>query len=104
MRTLKFVVTGQKLSVDPGCDTGGLVAGSVGYLNAEFRTDAAWKGCKIAASFWKGSKEYAVPVRNGTCEIDPEALTGYMFGVSLTGVRDGYKIKTNKVFLKQEVL
>lgn len=104
MRTLEFVVTGQKLSIAPGCDTSGLVAGSVGYLKAEFHTDAAWQGCKIAASFWKGSKEYAAPVRNGTCEIESEALTGHVFGVSLTGVKDNYKIQTNKVYLHQEVL
>lgn len=104
MRTLEFVVTGQKIAVAPGCDTTGLVAGSVGYLKAAFRMDEAWKGCYIAASFWKGSKEYAVPVRNGTCEIDPEALTGHIFSVSLTGVKDNYKIQTNKVHLPQEVV
>lgn len=104
MRTLEFLITGQTISIAPGCDTNGLVAGSVGYLKAVFHMDSAWQGCKIAASFWNGSKEYAVLVRNGTCEIAAEALTGHIFGVSLTGVKDNYRIQTNKLQLYQEVL
>lgn len=103
MRTLKFIVTGQNITLDPSCDYTGLVAGSVGYLRAEFRTDAAWNGCKVAASFWRGKTEHAVAVARGACIIPAEALTREMFGVSLTGARAGYRINTNKIFVHQEV-
>lgn len=103
MRTLKFVITGQTVTRDPSCDFSGLVAGSVGYLWAEFRMDSAWSGCKVAASFWRGRKEYAVPLINGGCLIPDEVLVGSEFSISLTGERKGYKIKTNRVDLHQEV-
>lgn len=104
MRVLKFVVTGQSITVDPTCDTSGLVAGSVGYLHAEFNVDAVWNGCKIAASFWNGVGESAAPVQNRMCVIPAKALTEHSFSVSLTGVKPGYRIQTNKVKLFQEVL
>ena len=103
MRTLKFIVSGQKLSLDPAGDYTGLVAGSVGYLRARFELDRSWHGCKVAASFWRGEEEHAALVINGVCLIPAEALEERMFGVSLTGVREGYRIVTNKLYLHQEV-
>lgn len=101
MRKLKFIVQGQKIKPDPSCDFNGLIAGSVGYLQAEFRLDGAWDGCQVAASFWRGAEENAAVIKDGACVIPAEALLGQYFGVSLTGVKRDYRITTNKVFIKQ---
>lgn len=102
-RVLRFIVQGQAVRLDPACDFSGLVAGSVGYLHAEFQLDSAWNGCKVAASFWRGGREYAVLLRSGACLIPAEAVTGKLVGVSLTGVRQGYRLTTNRIYIEQEV-
>ena len=102
MRVLRFIVKGQSLQKDPNCDFSGIVRGSKGYLIAEFIPDASWRGCTIAASFWHFDKEYAVLVRNGKCEIPPEALHGFSVGVSLVGIKTGYRICTNRAKFEQE--
>ena len=104
MRTLSFNVKGQAIRLDPSCNFRGLVAGSNGYLNAKFNLDSSWDGCRIAASFWNGKDEYAVLLENSECKIPTEALSGNMVGVSLTGKKNDYQIKTNKVYFRQEVL
>ena len=42
MRILKFVVENQKIKQDPSCDFSGLVAGTEGYLKAEFVFSKEW--------------------------------------------------------------
>ena len=103
MRTLKFNVRAQRIEKDLACDFKGLVAGSEGYLQAEFKTDDAWKGCALAAGFTVDGQEYGAAVRDGACEIPPQALKGHVFGVLLKGRRPGYKIETNTVYVRQEV-
>lgn len=51
MRTLKFIITGQKITKDPDCDFTGIVAGTQGYLRAEFSVSEEWAGCRMAAIF-----------------------------------------------------
>lgn len=104
MRTLKFNVTAQRIEKDPACNFKGLVGGSEGYLQAEFKTDDAWKGCALAAEFTMGGKPYGAPVRGNVCDIPPEALTGRLIGVRLVGKRTGYCISTNVTYFRQEVL
>lgn len=102
MRTLKFIVSGQKIEKDPSCDFCGLVAGTSGYLQAEFAFDFEWKGCVKAASFWRLGKEYGAILKDNRCMIPAEALTWWYFGVSVTGKRkDGYKITTNRIEVTQ---
>lgn len=105
MRILRFVVDGQRLRPDHSCDFTGLIAGSQGYLHAQFRLSKDWSGCKVAVSFWRGKsdEEHAAPLIGGTCMIPAEALTGKYFGVSLTGVKNGYRITTNRIHVPQEV-
>lgn len=103
-RVLEFIVTGQRLAKKPGCDFSNLVAGSIGYLKAKFHFSDEWTGCKKAASFWLNNKEHAVLLDNdNSCDIPPEALTGRMFEVSVTGVRDGSLIPTTKFKVRQGV-
>ena len=104
MRTLKFIVSGQTIRKSPDCDFSGLVAGSKGYLKAKFQFSNEWHGCKKAASFWLDGKEHAVLLDDfESCLIPDEALANDKFEVSVTGVKNKYKITTNKTKVRQEV-
>ena len=104
-RVLEFTVDKQRITRNRDCDFSRIVAGSVGYLKAKFYfTSNEWKKCKKAASFWLNDTESAVLLdKNNTCLIPSEALVGEKFEVSVIGVRDGFKISTNKTKVKQEV-
>ena len=104
MRLLKFRVNAQRISKDAGCDFEHIVAGTRNYLRAHFAFSPEWHDCALVASFWKGSEEHAVVIRNGECDIPSEVLTGSTFRVSVTGQRGDYRITTNKVAVRQEVL
>lgn len=101
MRILRFTVNGQILEPDPECDFTGLISGTEGYLQAEFVFDSEWTGCRVAASFFNLGKEYPTIVENGKCEIPAKALDFQDFYVQLTGIRDGYKIATNRKIVRQ---
>ena len=60
MRLLKFNVDAQHIRKDTECDFNGLVSGTSGYLRAQFALSSEWQNCIVIASFWRGSKEYAV--------------------------------------------
>lgn len=96
MRILKFIVEGQKIIPDPSCNFSGIVKGTKGYLQAEFKFDNDWNGCRKAAVFNKLGKDYPVPIVGNKCEIPAEALTWRKFEVSVVGERDGYRITTDK--------
>jgi hypothetical protein len=97
-----FKVNGQQIEKDPNCDFSGLVAGTEGYLKAKFTFSEEWKDCVLVASFWRGINEHAALIKNNECEIPPEALKTTAFSVSVTGKRGGYKITTNRIFVRQE--
>lgn len=103
MRTLKFVVEEQSLKKDPACNFSGIVKGSKGYLQCSFSFSREWAGCKVAASFWNYDKEIdAAAVVHGVCQI-PDGVTDFRrFGVSLAGVKYGYRITTSKIWIEQE--
>ena len=106
MRTLEFNVRKQRLMKNTSCDFSGLVAGSVGYLQAKFDFSAAeWGKCSTKiARFWIEEQEHAAILdENDICTIPPEALTGSRFGVSVIGAAPGYQIETNKIYVRQEV-
>ena len=104
MRLLMFNVDSQHVTRDPDCDFTGLVAGTRKYLKARFSFSQEWDECTlVAASFWRGGKEYAIRLKNGECDIPSEALTGKTFSVSVTGQRGDYRITTNRVTVRQEV-
>lgn len=103
MRLLTFNVDAQHIYKDPDCDFTKIVAGSRNYLRAHFTFSPEWQDCIKVASFWRGSKEYAVLLENDECNIDPDALTGITFGVTVTGQRGDYRITTNRILVRQEV-
>lgn len=100
MRTLQFSVSGQKLST--AGDHSGLIAGTRGYLQTAYNFDSEWDGCKKAAVFLRYDKEYPVPIVNGKCKV-PDEITGYKrWKVRLIGEKEGYRITTNEVEVRQE--
>lgn len=103
MRILKFNVKSQLIAKDPDCDFSGLVAGTKNYLKAYFTFSSEWDNCILIASFWRGSKEYAVVIENNCCCIPEEVLTGSTFSVSVTGQHKDYRITTNRISVRQEV-
>ena len=106
MRTLEFNVNKQRLTKRLSCDFSGLVAGSVGYLQAKFYfSEDEWDKCTTKiASFWINEKEQAIRLdETNSCVIPPEVLTGSKFEVSVIGAAPGYKIKTNRINVRQGV-
>lgn len=103
MRTLKFVVDGQNISLDPKCDFTGLVPGTSGYLEASFSFSSEWDGCsKVAAFFSNLGREFTPQVINGsTCVIPPEALEKSVFKVQVIGKKGDYNIRTSRVAVQQ---
>ena len=104
MRLLKFKVNGQRIIKDPECDFGNIVAGTEGYLYAEFSFSKEWNGCKNIARFIRGGKEHAFILDGtNTCKIPSEVLTGRTFKVGILGCKEGYRITTNDLTIHQEV-
>lgn len=99
MRTLQFKVAGQELSKDG--DFSGLVAGTRGYLQTAYNFDSEWDGCRKAAVFVRYGKEYPVPIVNNRCEVPEEVTEHKRWKVYLVGVKDGYRITTNEVEVRQ---
>lgn len=106
MRILEFEIQKQRLIKKPTCDFSGLVAGSIGYLQAKFYfSDSEWHRCTDrVARFWLDNEEHAVLLdEHNSCTIPSEVLTGSKFEVSVIGAAPGYKIETNKISVKQGV-
>lgn len=103
MRTLKFIITGQRIEKDQACDFSGLVPGTKGYLRASFVFDAEWNNCRKVAVFVKYGREFPAPIINGACNVPPEALTYDKFSLYVIGEReDGYRIPTGRIEVKQD--
>ena len=102
MRTLKFIIAAQAITKDPDCDFSGIVAGTEGYLRAEFSFSEEWQGCRMAAVFSCMRKEYPQPIKNGRCVIPAEALEWDNFGVRVVGQRENYQITTSEIKIRQE--
>lgn len=104
MRVLEFVAEGQKLSRDPSCDFTGIAAGSRGYLQARFRFDREWNGCKKVAVFLRRGVEYPVGLKNNACIIPWEALEdSRAVQVYVEGRMGDIKITTNMTAFPQSV-
>lgn len=104
MRVLEFEVKGQRLLKKRSCNFSGLVAGSIGYLQAKFDFSEEWSDCTIKiARFWLGEEEHAMTLdENNTCQIPDKVLKSESFDVSVLGACPSYRIKTNKTKIRQE--
>lgn len=101
MRTLKFLVYGQRIEKEPNCNFNGIVPGTKGYLKASFVFSEEWKNCKKAAVFSILGKQHPVPIINGTCNIPESVLVRNSFEVKVVGENEGYRITTNRLEVEQ---
>ena len=103
MRTLKFIINGQTITLDSKCNLDGLSPGTKGYLQAEFTFSNEWDNCvKVAAFYSNLGIEYKPQViNNGTCMIPVEALKKSIFKVRVLGQRGDYTIRTNTITIRQ---
>lgn len=102
MRELDFLVEGQRLTKNG--DFSGIVKGSQQYLKCkfEFKGDE-WRRYRIAAVFYKGKEDYAVPLElDGTCFVPDELSDVKCIKVKLIGVRKLGRIITNIELIEQE--
>lgn len=104
MRILRFIVSGQTIRPDPSCDFSSLVPGTTGYLKAVFTFSEEWRGCAKIAEFRKyaSSDPESERLVNDACMIPEKTLIGNKFFISVIGIKPGYRIKTNKVWVKQD--
>ena len=103
MRLLRFNVNAQRITKDPNCDFTNIIPGTSGYLRAHFTFSPKWDNCTKVAQFWRGDQEYASLIENGECDIDPAALVGNTFRVSVIGQRKNFRLTTDKVMVRQGV-
>lgn len=104
MRTIKFVVKGQIISLDPECDISDLVPGTSGYLKAKFSFSPEWSGMKKVAAFFSNlGREYTPQLieKDQTCIIPVEALKNSIIKVQVIGQSNNRNLTTNKVKLYQ---
>jgi hypothetical protein len=104
METLKFIVNGQNIVLDPNCENANLVPGTSGYIQAEFSFSKEWDGCaKVAAFYSNLGREFAPRIlKDGkVCEIPVEALKKSIFKVKVLGQKADYSICTNKITIYQ---
>lgn len=102
MRTLPFMVNGQKLTKNG--DFSHIVRGTKGYLECLFKFEGAdWMKYKGIAVFESNDNEYAVPIKNdGTCTVPDEVTDESYFKVKVVGVRKNSKITSTKELIEQE--
>ena len=103
MRTLKFIVEGQRLRKDPQCNFDDLIPGSSGYLECEFVFNDDWIDCDKAASFFAiDGQENAERILGNKCTIPADVLTHALFYMSVMGQKNlDFKIKTNRITVRQ---
>lgn len=104
MRTLIFNVKNQIIERKAGCDFGGLVADTTGYLKARFLFSEDWNGCaKVVGFFSKNGKEFppCVLSDDDTCMIPDEVLKYHEFKIRLYGRNNDYTITTRPIIIKQ---
>ena len=105
MKTLKFIVDGQSITLDPECDINSLVPGTDGYVKAKFTFSREWNQCVKVAAFYSnlGAEYPPQALKYGeVCDIPPEALKKSIFKVKVFGKKKDYTICTNKVTVRQK--
>lgn len=102
MQTLKFIVSGQELKLDPSCDISRLNPGSTGQVQAIFMLSKEWTSTpKVAAFYSRLGNEYPPQVlKDGrSCMIPIEALRKRVFKVQILG-KNG--LATNRLEIDQK--
>lgn len=104
MRTIKFIVDKQTITLDPKCDISDLVPGTSGYVQAEFSFTSEWDDCKKVVAFYSNlGREFEPQIltNRNVCAIPAEALKRAIFKVRVIGQSGRYKLATNKLSIHQ---
>lgn len=104
MRTIRFIVDKQTITLDPSCDISGLVPGTSGYVKAEFSFSPEWNDCKKVVAFFSNlGKEFTPQIltNRNVCNIPEEALKRAIFKVQVIGQNGKYKLSTDKAIVHQ---
>lgn len=99
MRTLNFVVDKQVLRKQG--DFSGLVAGSHGYLQAQFSFSGDWSGYRKVAVFRCNGAEYPVLLSGNSCNVPDEAAAEPTFKVYVVGKRSDSQLRSGHVTVIQ---
>lgn len=102
MQTLKFIVEGRNLTLDPKCSLSGLIPGSKEAIQAEFTFSNEWRStAKVVAFYSRLGYEYPPqPLKTGEpCIIPSEALEKRFFKLKVIG-QNG--LMTNKLTIDQK--
>lgn len=105
MRTLKFIVEGQNLKLDPDCDLVSLFPGNNSTVKAVFTLSQEWKNTpKVAAFQSMLGTEYPPRLLDdeNSCEIPLEALKLPAFRIKLLRKQRNATISTNAVAIYQK--
>ena len=104
MRTIRFIVDKQTITLDPSCDISGLVPGTSGYVKAEFSFSPEWNDCKKVVAFFSNlGKEFTPQIltNRNVCNIPEEALKRAIFKVQVLGTKDDKQVSTNTLTIYQ---
>ena len=105
MKNLKFKVDGNRVTVDPACNSGDLLPRMTEPVRLEFTFSPEWERRVKVAAFWSMTGwEYPPQVLSDgkSCIVPVEALRNEAFRVQIIGKQNGEKSSTSKytVFLK----
>lgn len=106
MRTLRFIIEGQVLTLDPTCDSSDLIPGTENFIRAHFSFSNEWDNCvKVAAFYSMIGSEYAPQQikEDMTCMIPIDATKRHRFKVQVIGrnKKENSKLCTNKLIVEQ---
>ena len=104
MRTLKFIVSAQRICEDTACDFSAIVSGTSGYLKASFSFSSEWSGMVKVAEFRKYvcDDPVSVAIINNECMVPTEVTGGKAWYIKVIGKKGDVIIPTGNCIVKQE--
>ena len=104
MRTLKYIVTGQKIERDLKCDFEDIKKGTNNYINLLFVFDNEWKDTiKVISMKNSDGVETNRVLENNQVSLPLQVTDGSLFYFELYGKKtDGTIIRTNIEYVWQE--
>ena len=99
MKTVKLIVNGNNIKVDPSCNLSDLFPRMTEPVRLEFTLSPEWKNRVKVAAFWSMlGQEYPPRALNDgkSCIVPAEVLQRAAFRVQLLGKYNGEKVETTK--------
>ena len=99
MITIKLIVDGDRIRVDPSCNLSGLVSHTTESVQLKFALSSEWKSRVSVVAFWSMLGQEHPPRTldvNECCTVPAEALQRAAFRVQLLGKRNSETFETTK--------